>query len=277
MDSNTSFTSLLTLDNESSSTQVNPNLERFGGLPSSFRETMQHVAEDQINSIKRNLKLSRRDCDIYTWNFSTWCFNTEVRHTTQPLRLNPKQRVFFEDSKLVSRMIFDMQFQTGYYWEEIKHSENYKKFCTYLMMRWVKLLLSVILTIGFVYLLSKMIKINPKYTESQQKIMDIWIKLAMYACFIPVLIYMYFLFGRSEERFLKFFKSLYTVRKRNLGQTLNFYNEKKLHPQGLACFFDEVGLNLIIGRRESIAYYEETYKGLNDDERSALTGELFVR
>lgn len=95
--------------------------------------------------------------------------------------------------------------------------------------------------------------------------------MGLYACFIPVLVYVYLLFGKTESRFRKIFKSLLEARKKSLGQVLNKYNREILPQMGLTVFFDEFGFNFILGKKEYVGSFEELYPPIFGDEASLLT------
>ena len=108
--------------------------------------------------------------------------------------------------------------------------------------------------------------------HKQQVKIDILKKLGLYCCFIPVLIYAYCLFGYTEENFLKIFKDLLDARKSSLGQVLNRYNKKEFNELGLVVFFDEPGLNLVVGKLESVHGFKEHYRPPEGEGLSLLTG-----
>ena len=264
--------SILTIEN----TTLAYNIQEpstHGGLPDYFRKIMQGVSEESIVSLQKNLKRNAQDCDIYTWNFKTWSYNYKVRQTPRHLRLNPKQMVNMNPSDTIKKLVEDLQCERGYFWEEIKNTQDYSDFKSFLIIRWIKLLLAVILTFGIVYALVYFFNIKEEQDGAKQVKADVWFKLGLYACFIPVLIYAYILFGKTESTFLKIFKDLLIARKNSLGQILNKYNREKLNSLGLVAFFDDSGFNFIVGKRESISGYEEVYEPLRDDDISLLTGD----
>lgn len=245
----------------------------FGGLPDYFRKMMQDVSEESIVTLQKNLKKNALDCDLYTWNFETWGYNYKVRQTPRNLRLNLRHRVHLDPKNMVKQIVDDLECERGYSWEEIKNSQNYSQFKSFLIVRWVKLLAAVILTFAIVYTLVYLFNIQEVKDGQTQVKADIWFKLGLYACFIPVLIYAYSLFANTEDSFMKIFKPLLVARKKSLGQVLNKYNREKLSKFGLIIFFDEPGFNFVIGKKETVSGYGEIYPTLDNEEMSLLTGD----
>lgn len=170
-------------------------------------------------------------------------------------------------------MVKDLEFERGYYWEEIKNSKDYKNFKSFLIVRWIKLLLATILTFAVVYFIAYQFNIKEHGQGKQQIKSDVFFKLGLYACFIPVLTYAWCLFGKTEDTFMKIFKDLLEARKSSLGQVLNNYNRDHFKKDGLIAFFDEPGFNIIIGKKENVSAYEEVYQPLRDDAMTLLTGD----
>jgi hypothetical protein len=58
-----------------------------------------------------------------------------------------------EPKDTVETMVKEMEFERGYFWDEIKNSKDYETFKTFLLMRWLKLLFAVVFTFGVIYAL----------------------------------------------------------------------------------------------------------------------------
>ena len=199
--------------------------------------------------MKKTLGSSKKkDCDLFSWNFKIWEFNSKVRQTQRNLRLNPKPvlEVFPKDS--VKKLVKDLQFERGYYWEEIKNSQDYKKFKSFLIVRWVKLLIAALTTFAAVYYLVYQFDIGESKKSQKAVKSDIEFKLGLYACFIPFIVYAWCLFGKTEKLFVRIFRQLIEARKSSLGQVINCYNREVFKPGGLVVFFDDLGFNLILGK-----------------------------
>ena len=88
------------------------------------------------------------------------------------------------------------------------------------------MLLATLFTFVVIYVLIILLDIDLSSSSYQKRITnDIQYKLALYACFIPVLVYTWCLFGKTEQSFNKIFMDIIEARKHNLGQVVNRYND----------------------------------------------------